>query len=428
MNSSTERELVVAGRRKFAVQVVERLRAAGFEALWAGGCVRDLLLEHAPVDYDVATAARPEQVRQLFGPRRTLAVGAAFGVIIVLGPDSMSGQVEVATFRNDAAYSDGRRPDAVTFSTAAEDAARRDFTINGMFYDPLTETVIDYVGGREDLARGLIRSIGDSDARIGEDKLRMLRAVRFAARFGFTIEAATEAALSRHASELSIVSGERMSAEMHKTLMTNGREFALRTWASTGLLDVLLPYLAQHWSIVGERSCRLLRAIEVDDWIAPLSAILYSLIDSDAATTRGVKEICADFKSRLKLSNVDLTRFRFALESQRIFETAGVIAWSQLQPYLVHPATRVGVDLLAARVTCGEVDTKPLDYIGQRLSQSPESLDPPPLIAGGDLHSLGLPPGPRFKELLMRARNAQLDGLLDSRDKALQWLLSQVGS
>lgn len=428
MNSSTERELVATGRRKFAVQVVERLRAAGFEALWAGGCVRDLLLELAPVDYDVATSARPEQVRQLFGPRRTLAVGAAFGVIIVLGPDAMSGQVEVATFRNDATYSDGRRPDAVTFSTAAEDAARRDFTINGMFFDPLTETLIDYVGGREDLARGLIRAIGDSDARIGEDKLRMLRAVRFAARFGFAIEAATEAALSRHAAELSIVSGERMSAEMHKTLTTSGREFALRSWANTGLLNVLLPYLAQHWSIVGEHSCRLLRAIEVDTWIAPLSAILFPLVDSDLDAIRCVRRICSDFKGRLKLSNEDLTHFRFALESQKVLESADQIAWSRLQPLLIHPAIRVGVALLSARVACGEVDAKPLDCIGQCLLQSRENLDPPPLIAGGDLHVLGLQPGPQFKELLMRARNAQLDGLIDSRDQALQWLYKQVRS
>src|ERR687885_1880927 len=165
--------------REFAIDVVRRLRGAGHEALWAGGCVRDELLGLAPKDYDVATDARPEQVRRLF--RRTVAVGASFGVVEVLGPRTRAGplKVQVATFRSDVSYSDGRHPDAVVFSSAREDALRRDFTINGMFFDPLAGRLLDYVGGQEDLRARVLRAIGDPRARFAEDRLRMLRAVRF---------------------------------------------------------------------------------------------------------------------------------------------------------------------------------------------------------------------------------------------------------
>src|SRR3954463_16298353 len=171
-----------ARQRAFALEIAKKLRTAGFEALWAGGCVRDELLGLTPKDYDVATSAKPDQIRDLFGRRRTLPIGASFGVITVLGPQG-AGQIEVATFRTDAQYSDGRHPDSVTFTTAEHDAQRRDFTINGLFYDPIANQVVDFVGGQADLERRTIRAIGDPRSRIGEDKLRMLRAVRFAASF-----------------------------------------------------------------------------------------------------------------------------------------------------------------------------------------------------------------------------------------------------
>jgi tRNA nucleotidyltransferase/poly(A) polymerase len=192
-----------AAARTFALGVVERLRRAGHEALWAGGCVRDELLGRTPADYDVATSARPDQVRAVFGNRHTLAVGAAFGVITVLGPRP-AGQVEVATFRSDAAYTDGRHPAGVTFTNAREDALRRDFTINGLFLDPLSGEVHDYVAGRADLAAGIVRAIGNAAMRFGEDHLRMLRAVRFAAVFGFAIEEQTHEAIVRMAQALNL--------------------------------------------------------------------------------------------------------------------------------------------------------------------------------------------------------------------------------
>ena len=198
--------------RQFAREITAKLQEAGYQALWAGGCVRDQMLGKEPKDYDVATSARPEQVRELFGHKRTLPIGASFGVITVLGPKS-AGQIEVATFRRDADYSDGRRPDAVEFTDAREDALRRDFTINGMFYDPVHDRVEDYVGGVEDLKKKVIRAIGNPHERIYEDKLRMLRAVRFSSTYGFEIDPATLDAIRQHAHEIKIVSGERIGAE-----------------------------------------------------------------------------------------------------------------------------------------------------------------------------------------------------------------------
>jgi poly(A) polymerase len=194
-------------KRDFALEVVQALTNAGYTALWAGGCVRDLLLGKAPDDYDVATNARPEQVQDVFGPRRTRAIGASFGVVLVHGPRRKhAGDVEVATFRTEGPYLDGRRPEHVAYATAEEDAHRRDFTINGMFFDPLADRVLDYVGGREDIERKVVRAIGDPHARFREDKLRMLRAVRIAARFEFTLDPQTGDAIRAMAPELLVVS------------------------------------------------------------------------------------------------------------------------------------------------------------------------------------------------------------------------------
>ena len=209
--------LVPQEQRRFAAEVVHHLREAGFETYWAGGCVRDQLLGRTPKDYDVATSATPSQIRQLFGRRRTLAIGAAFGVITVRGPKE-AGMVEVTTFRQDAAYSNGRHPDHVTFSSAREDASRRDFTINGLFYDPIEEQVIDFVGGRADLAAGVVRAIGQPRARFAEDKLRMLRAIRFSATFDFELEAETFSSVRQMAGEITVVSPERIAMEMRVIL------------------------------------------------------------------------------------------------------------------------------------------------------------------------------------------------------------------
>ena len=216
------------------------MREAGFEAYWAGGCVRDQLLGRTPKDYDVATNATPQQIREIFGRRRTLAIGASFGVITVIGPKT-AGMIEVATFRKDAAYSDGRHPDHVTFSSAKEDAARGDFTINGLFLDPLEDRVIDYVGGQEDLARRRIRAIGNPRERIAEDKLRLLRAVRFSAAFDFALEEETRAAIGEMAGQIGEVSPERIAMEMRRMLVDPSRVAAVRLLIETNLAAAVLP-------------------------------------------------------------------------------------------------------------------------------------------------------------------------------------------
>src|SRR6185295_1585440 len=233
----------VTRQRAFALEIAQKLRAAGFEALWAGGCVRDELLGLTPKDYDVATSAKPEQIRDLFGRRRTLPIGASFGVITVLGPRE-AGQIEVATFRTDAAYSDGRHPDSVTFTTAEHDAQRRDFTINGLFYDPIAQQVVDYVGGQQDLKAKILRAIGDPRLRLSEDKLRMLRAVRFAAAFNFAIDPDTLTAIQDMAPEINTVSAERIGIEIRRMLIDPNRASALKLLREANLLVQVLPEVA----------------------------------------------------------------------------------------------------------------------------------------------------------------------------------------
>jgi poly(A) polymerase len=227
--------------RDFAIDVVRRLRGAGFQALWAGGCVRDQIMGLTPKDYDVATDARPEKIQALF--RRTVAIGASFGVVEVLGPPPL--RVQVATFRSDISYSDGRHPDAVVFASAREDALRRDFTINGMFFDPLENQVIDYVGGQNDLQARLLRAIGDPAERFVEDKLRLLRAVRFATQFELAFDPATETALRAMAGEISVVSAERIAEELRRLLVHPHRRRGAQLFADMGLAQAIIPELLE---------------------------------------------------------------------------------------------------------------------------------------------------------------------------------------
>ena len=229
-------------RRDFALEVVLRLRRAGFQALWAGGCVRDLLLGLVPVDYDVATDATPEQV-MLSLPFRAITVGISFGVVRIRHPRMHGIEVEVATFRSDSAYVDGRRPAAVVFSSPELDAARRDFTINGMFMDPESSQVIDYVGGLDDLRNQVLRAIGDPAERFREDKLRLLRAIRFAARFNLEIEPNTLQSLRAMAGEVVVVSPERIAQELRRMLVHENRAQAMNMALEVGLVAAILPPL-----------------------------------------------------------------------------------------------------------------------------------------------------------------------------------------
>ena len=407
--------------REFARSVVDRLRADGHDALWAGGCVRDELLGRIPADYDVATSARPDVVRALFGRARTLAVGAAFGVITVVGRRG-SGQVEVTTFRTDAAYTDGRHPAGVTFSTAAEDAQRRDFTINGLFMDPRTGEVHDHVGGRADLEAGIVRAIGEPALRFGEDHLRMLRAVRFAAGFGFVLDAETRAAIQRLAPRAATVSPERIAAELRAMLSRCGRGRALELLAETRLAPVVLPELTPPHGPAGPDSAWLLSARVVEALDEPsLEAALAILADRERAALPCVV-------ARLRLSNREgngACWLRAALDDlapRSVDELPMNRPWSSLQPWLAHRDAPRLADLLRARAAVSGHGADFAAWATACLLRPRAELDPPPLLGGHDLLRAGCAPGPALGEMLVRIRALQLDGMLTSTAEALAWL------
>ena len=396
-------------QRRFAAEVVRRLRQAGFEAYWAGGCVRDQLLGRTPKDYDVATNATPPQIRRLFGRRRTLAIGAAFGVITVIGP-KRAGQVEVTTFREDAAYSDGRHPDQVTFSSAEADASRRDFTINGLFYDPIEQGVIDFVGGQTDLARGIIRAIGEPRHRFAEDKLRMLRAVRFSATFGFPLEADTLAAIRQMVGQITVVSPERIAMEIRRMLVEPRRAEAVRLMLDTGLAAALLPEIVPGDDTQRRRlDCALaaLERLSEPGFPLALGTLLHELVDPAAA-----RRVCR----RWRLSNQQTARVAWLVEHHAVLGTARSIRWSVLQPILI--AEGIG-DLLALHEAASPSGSDEVAYCRRLLEQPRQQLDPPPLLSGDDLLAHGVPSGPQYRMLLRRVRDAQLDEEIHTKDEAL---------
>lgn len=399
-------------QRRFAVDVVRKLREGGFLAYWAGGCVRDQLLGRLPVDYDVATDARPPEIRTLFGRRRTVPVGAAFGVITVLGPRG-AGQIEVATFRRDDSYSDGRRPDSVTFSSAEEDASRRDFTINGLFFDPIGDEVIDYVGGREDLDRRVIRAIGTPEERFEEDKLRLLRAVRFAAAFDFALEERTREAVCRMAREITVVSPERIAAEMRRMLPGENRARAVRLLLATGLAEAVLPEIVPSDDAGRERLDRSLDVLEVlpgPGFPLALAALLCRSVDAKGA---------AEIGRRWRLSNEERDRCTWLVEHHRSLAGAPSRPWSEVQKLLVHDGAEDLVTLTVAAAAVGWGDTVDAAWCRAQLQRPQNELDPPPLVTGEDLIRHGLKPGPQFRELLEQVRDAQLDGRIQTNAEAL---------
>lgn len=406
--------------REFSIDVVRRLRRAGHVAYWAGGCVRDILLERIPKDFDVATSAKPIEIQALF--RRTVPIGAAFGVINVLGPRGM--HVEVATFRSDGVYSDGRHPDEVTFSTPEEDARRRDFTINGMFYDPLAEdasrALLDYVGGREDMTRRVIRAIGDARERFAEDRLRMLRAVRFASRFHYSIDPATMEAIQEMATEIHSVSPERILAELRAMLEDANRRAALELLRDSNLFRQILPELAElladadRWKVTldilgyWQRPIRLAKAF----------AALVATMPEPAA-----KAACDQILRRLKSANDDREPALWLIDHRRSLEHARSLRPSRIKRLLAHPLRNALLDLVEATEHAMTGSSPNADYVRELQTHwTRHDVDPAPLVTGDDLVRLGYSPGPRFKTILEGVRDAQLDGELGDTDSAIGWL------
>ena len=401
----------VSRSREFAVEVVGKLREAGYTALFAGGCVRDLLLGRDPKDFDIATTARPDEVRNLFGHKRTLAVGASFGVIVVIGPPD-AGHVEVATFRSDGNYLDGRRPDSVAFCTPEEDARRRDFTINGMFFDPLEEQVFDFVGGEVDLAAHVIRAIGDPHDRMREDKLRMLRAVRFTAALDFALDPVTADAIRQMSSELVVVSAERVAQELKKMLVDIHRRRAIELAVDADLFKIVLPEL-DPLTRPGEwvETLRRLELLHQPSFELALAALLKSL---PAKPT--VYDICR----RLKLSNEEIDRIVWLVAHQSDLDDAAGLSLAALKRCLANPCRDDLLQLLGADRQATTSSLESIEFCQEFLARTPaEAIDPPPFVTGDDLIALGLRPGPRFKSILETIRDAQLNLEIASREEAV---------
>jgi poly(A) polymerase len=445
--------MMKAEMKDFATSIVRTLRRRGFQAYLVGGCVRDLLLGRAPKDYDVATDATPRQVMEIFP--ETYAVGAQFGVVLVPGPDgeggasegvSKSKAVEVATFRSDIGYSDGRHPDEVRFSKSPrEDVERRDFTINGMLLDPLTGEVLDFVGGRKDLKSGIIRTIGDPVKRFSEDKLRMLRAVRFAARFEYQIDGATLVAIQDLAEQIRAVSRERVRDELTRMLTEGHGRRAFLLLDETGLLREVLPEISAMKGVEqppefhpeGDVFVHTLLLLDHLPHPCPMTlawgALLHDVgkpptfrvaerIRFDGHVDVGVKmaeRICA----RFRFSNDETEQILALVDHHMRFADATRMKESTLKKFL--RMRRFDEHLALHRADClaSHRNLATYDFIRQKREEIPaEMMRPRALVTGDDLIAEGHVPGPKFREILSAVEDAQLEGRLASRDAALEFV------
>jgi len=388
-----------------AVDVVRRLRAAGHEALLAGGCVRDLLLGQVPEDYDVATSAPPDAVRRLFRPARL--VGAQFGVVLVRVQGVW---VEVATFRSDGVYRDGRRPESVTYSDARHDALRRDFTINGMFLDPLAGDTLDYVEGRADLAARRIRAIGEPRERFREDHLRLIRAVRFAARLEFEIEPATLEAIRATAPSLAGVAAERVREELEKMLTAPTRQRALRLLETCGLTGHLwsgAAWPAAAWTQADALLGRLPPGARFECAFAAMNL------------HRAAAEV-DDVARRLAFSNEQRKHSAWLVAQQSALDNPAGPTLAELKRLMGHPAFESLRQLAEARYASRADGADLARRLAERLSSiAPERIAPPPLVTGEDLAARGLSPGPIYKRVLDELYTRQLEETLTTRREGL---------
>ncbi len=386
--------------RKTATEIVRALVDQGHVAYFAGGCVRDRLLGIEPLDYDVATDARPEAVRDIF--RRTQRVGESFGVVLVR---SGGVTVEVATFRTDGVYSDGRHPDEVEFSDEEHDASRRDFTINGLFEDPLNDRIIDYVEGRADLEKRIIRAIGDPAARIAEDRLRMLRAVRFAARFGFSIDEDTAAAISTNAATLSGVSRERIGQEL-KRMLTN---------ESRGVAAWELQYLGLDVPALNESNLKVAptRLGRLPAETPYPTALAAWLLDRHVESGQ-YDRIAARWSSALMLSNMDRGKLLACLDAfQTLCTSWGRLGVAGQKRLAARPEFTEGLRILQT------VDRQAFIDVRRRVTELAESgLAPAPLLTGDDLLEMGIEPGSIYRRLMDAVYDAQLEGAIDDAGAA----------
>lgn len=446
--------------KDFSISLICNLREQGFQAYLVGGCVRDLLLGREPKDYDVATDATPEQVMTIFP--ETYAVGVQFGVVLVPMADEERSQsiensspshphaVEVATFRSDIGYSDGRHPDEVRFTrNPREDVARRDFTINGMLLDPVSSEVLDFVGGRKDLDARIVRAIGDPDRRFAEDKLRMLRAVRFAARFEYTIEPRTFSAIQKLAPEIGAVSCERVRDELTRMLAEGHARRAFQLLDESELLREVLPEIFAMKGVeqpaqfhpegdVFVHTLLLLEnlpqpcppalawgALLHDVGKPPTFRVAPDRIRFDGHVEVGVKmteEIC----QRLRFSGDETARVMALVDNHMRFGHATRMSESTLKKFLRMPHFEEHLALHRADSLASHGNLSAYQFVKQKLAEiPPEKMRPVPLVNGDDLIAAGYAPGPKFREILEAVEDAQLEGRLTSRDAALEFVIRE---
>jgi len=391
--------------KQAAIKIIKTLHRNGFEALLAGGCVRDMLLGRAAKDYDVATNAKPQQIIKLF--ERTLKVGAKFGVVIVLLDDK---QIEVATFRAETGYQDGRHPQNVRFTDAAEDAARRDFTINGMFYEPLEKKVIDFVGGKIDLKKKIVRTIGRPEERFAEDYLRMLRAVRFATQLDFEIESKTLNAVCKYAARICKISGERICMELEAVLTDPNRADGLRLMERAGLVKQIFPGLStEQISLAIKVLNGLKRKINF--------AIALAALFVGCPTEFALEKIKV-----LKLSRNQTKHIKFLLTNRgKLLDDKMSLA--QLKLILSEPYFRDLYELQRALQRAENKSIGPLVKLRRRIRKLGDiELRPKPLLDGFELIKLGACPGPLLGRLAEEMYIAQLENTLQTKQQAVEWV------
>ena len=425
-----------------ARKIVRRLREAGHQALFAGGCVRDSLMGKTPHDFDIATSARPEQVQALFP--RTIAVGAQFGVILVVeeGRD-----YQVATFRSDGTYLDGRHPRSVSFTTPEGDARRRDFTINGLFYDPIEGKVLDFVGGREDLETRTLRAIGNPAERFAEDRLRLLRAVRFATVLDFSIEPDTWNALCAAVETIHDVSAERIRDELVKIFASPQRLRGFDLLDASGLMEELLP------EIEPLRGCEQPPDFHPEGDVFVHTRLMLALLPKDASVLlvlatlfhdlgkpptmerdqtgrirfSGHESVSAQMTEkimrRLRFSNEEIEATTAMVQNHMVFKDVRNMRVSRLKRFLARPTFDDELEL--HRIDClashGNLDN--YEFLKRRSEDlANEPLIPPPLVTGHDLIALGWKPGPKFKAVLDAVQVRQLEGVLRTREEAITWV------
>jgi poly(A) polymerase len=439
--------------KDFSISIVRTLREQGYKAYLVGGCVRDLLLGREPADYDVTTDATPDEVMRIFPD--TYAVGAQFGVVLVPLPKSLVSKdendaVEVATFRSDIGYSDGRHPDQVRFSEdPREDVERRDFTINGLLLDPVTNQVLDFVGGRNDLEAAIIRTIGDPQRRFAEDKLRMLRAVRFAARFEYTIELETFRVIQQLAPQINQVSRERVREELNKMLTEGHARQAFLLLEETGLLHEVLPEIEAMKGVEqppqfhpeGDVFVHTLLLLDKLPHPSPITlawgALLHDVgkpatfrvapdrIRFDGHVDVGVR-MAEDICHRLRFSNEDTDQILALVDNHMRFAHVQQMKESTFKRFVRMP--RFDEHLQLHRMDCqsSHGDLTSYNFTRQKMADLPlAAIRPAPLISGDDLIAAGYPPGPQFKKILSAAEDGQLEGRLHSREEALAFVRSE---